>query len=119
MPIKKIHPRITLVTALDSEGKLYASLLQSNSNGDTMELFLTELIKTLDNEDANWRKNTVILWDNAGYHEATQVLLLLEHQRVPVIYLGPYSYNMAPAEMVFAALKVQKLIADGVPLGKK
>ena len=71
MPIKKIHPRITLVTALDSEGKLYASLLQSNSNGDTMELFLTELIKTLDSEDANWRKNTVILWDNAGYHEAT------------------------------------------------
>ena len=43
-----------------------------------MILFLTELIKTLDYEDKNWRKNSVLLWDNAGYHEAGEVLSLLE-----------------------------------------
>ena len=84
-----------------------------------MNLFLTELIKTLDYEDKYWRQNTVIMWDNAGYHESGEVLTLLEQQRAPVLFLGPYSYHMAPAEMVFAALKVQHLNEDGAPLGKK
>ena len=78
LPVKKVNPRITLIVALDSEGKIYASLLQANSNADTMQLFLTELIKTLDQEDKNWRTNTVLMWDNAGYHEAREVLTLLE-----------------------------------------
>ena len=119
LPVKKVSPRITLIVALDSEGKIYASLLQANSDSETMQLFLTELIKTLDLEDKNWRTNTVLMWDNAGYHEAREVLTLLEQQRAPVLYLGPYSYHMAPAEMVFAALKVQLLNKDQAPLGKK
>ena len=104
-----MSPRITLIVALGSEGKIYASLLQANSDADTMRLFLTELIRTLDYEYKNWRKNTVLMWDNAGYHEAEEVLILLEEQRAPLLYLGPYSYHMAPCEMVFAALKVQQL----------
>ena len=32
-----------------------------------MELFMRQLVLKLDNEDANWRKNTVILHDNAPY----------------------------------------------------
>ena len=78
MPVKKVSPRITLIVALDSEGKIYASLLQANSDTDTMVLFLTELIKTLDYEDRNWRTNSVLVWDNAGYHQAGEVLTLLE-----------------------------------------
>ena len=66
LPAKKVSPRITLILALDSEGKIYASLLQANSDSDTMIIFLTELIKTLDFEDKNWRSNTVLMWDNAG-----------------------------------------------------
>jgi len=59
------------------------------------------------------------MWDGAGYHEATEVLQLMQQQRVPLMFLGPYSYHMAPAEMVFAALKVQRLNPDQAPLGKK
>ena len=36
IPAKKVSPRITLIVALDSEGKIYASLLQANSDTDTM-----------------------------------------------------------------------------------
>ena len=61
LPSKKLSPRITLIVALDTEGKIYCSLLQANSDEDTMRLFLIELIKTLDYEDKNWRKNSVIL----------------------------------------------------------
>ena len=33
--------------------------------------------------------------------------------------LGPYSYLMAPAELLFAALKMQRLNLDEAPLSKK
>ena len=55
LPVKKVAPRITLIVAIDTLGKLYASLLQANSDGDTFELFMSELVKTLDWEDRNWR----------------------------------------------------------------
>jgi len=55
LPVKKVSPRITLIVAIDTLGKLYASLLQANSDGDTFELFMSELVKTLDWEDRNWR----------------------------------------------------------------
>lgn len=48
---RKVSPRITLVVALDSDGNLYASLLQSNSNSETMALFVKELVAHLDYED--------------------------------------------------------------------
>ena len=84
-----------------------------------MQLYFTELIKTLDSEDRNWRSNTIIMMDNASYHDSKDVLELFQKQRVPVMYLGAYSYHMAPAEMVFAALKVQLLNEDQVQLGKR
>ena len=40
LPTKKVSPRITLIVALDSEGKIYATLLQANSDENTMILFL-------------------------------------------------------------------------------
>ena len=76
--MKQVAPRITLVAALDSRGSLYASLLQANSDSDTMQLFFTEYIKTLDAVDRNWRSNSVIMLDNASYHDSKEVLELLE-----------------------------------------
>ena len=108
-----------MIAALDNRGKLYASLLQANSDSDTMQLFFTDLILTLDAEDRNWRANTVLMMDNASYHDSKDVLELFKKQRVPVMYLGAYSYHMAPTEMVFAALKVQLLNEDQVQLGKR
>ena len=84
-----------------------------------MTLFMSEMIKTLDAEDRHWRTNSVIVWDNAGYHGASPVLELLKEQRAPILFLGPYSYHTAPAEMLFAALKVQPLNTDQAPVGKK
>ena len=76
--MKQVAPRITLVAALDSSGSLHASLLQANSDSDTMQLFFTEYIKTLDAEDRNWRSNSLIMLDNASYHDSKEVLELLE-----------------------------------------
>ena len=53
--IHPISPRITMMTAIDTYGDTYWSLLQANSNGLTMELVLTNLAQILDKERPGWR----------------------------------------------------------------
>ena len=38
---------------------------------------------------------------------------------MPIIFTGPYSYSAAPAELVFAALKLGDLNPNRLPTGKK
>ena len=64
----QVVPRISMIVGLDTTGAVYLSLLQANNNSNTMELFFKSLVRKLDRERANWRKNTVILLDNAPYH---------------------------------------------------
>jgi transposase len=61
----------------------------------------------------------VIVWDGAGYHTSKEMIKLIEELRVPIMRLGPYSYLMQTAELIFAALKRVKLIEEDQPLGKK
>jgi transposase len=84
-----------------------------------MMLFMKELVAHLEYEDKQWRKSTVIVWDGAGYHTSKEIIKLIEELRVPVMRLGPYSYLMQSAELLFAALKRVKLIEEDQPLGKK
>ena len=73
----------------------------------------------LDAEDKDWRKTTMIVWDGAGYHKAKDTLKIFEELRVPLMFLGPYMYLMAPPELLFASLKSKKLNQGDQPLGKK
>jgi|AACY02.7.fsa_nt_gi hypothetical protein len=43
-----------------------------------MQLFMKELITKLDEEDKDWRKTTMLVWDGAGYHRAKDTLKMLE-----------------------------------------
>ena len=40
-----------MIVGLDSDGKVYLSLVQANSNSAMMELYFTTLIKLLDGKD--------------------------------------------------------------------
>lgn len=73
----------------------------------------------LDEEDKNWRRTSMLVWDGAGYHRAKDTLKMLKEQEVPLMFLGPYQYMMAPPELLFAALKSTKLNQRDQPLGKK
>ena len=84
-----------------------------------MEIYLTELVRMLDSEDKDWRKDTVIIWDNASYHTSPRTKSLLETLKIPLMFLGPYSYDMAPAELLFARLKSSDLDPGEVAVGKK
>ena len=45
---KMITPRISMITGLDTNGSIYLSLLQSNSNSEMIELFFTHFIKMME-----------------------------------------------------------------------
>ena len=79
VPQLQIAPRVSMIIGLDTFGSVYLSLMQSNSNSKIMEIFIVELIKKLDSERADWRKNTVIMFDNAPYHTNPATLRVLEN----------------------------------------
>ena len=65
-----IQPRISMIAALYSDGKVWLSLVQSNSNSRIMSAYLHTLIKKLDAERKDWRSDVVFMLDNAPYHRS-------------------------------------------------
>ena len=107
-----------MITAVDKLGNIYLCLSQSNSNKSMMALFMEQLVLKLDKLNPHWRNSTVIQWDGAAYHRAKGTLEMLERLRVPIMMLGPYSYDAAPAELFFAAFKADDVNPNHIPLGK-
>ena len=70
-----VNPRISLTLCISSKGRVYYSLSQANNNSQTISLFMRELCSVLDQEDRGWRKNTVVLMDNAPYHTSQETKL--------------------------------------------
>jgi len=108
-----------MVVGLDTLGNAYLSVYQCNSNAAMMRIFFLDLIKVLDRQRPDWRNNTVLLLDGAKYHKEATVLQLMEELRVPVCFLGPYSYLTAIAEAYFAWYKQVDLNPRHLPTGKQ
>ena len=95
----EMRPRITMIMGIDSNGSVYLSLLQSNSNSQVMDIFFRALVKQLDKERPDWRDDTVIMLDNARYHSSKPTKRLFEALSIPVLYTGPHSYAASPCEL--------------------
>ena len=119
MRAKPISYRISLIAALDTEGNIYYSLTQANTDQNVMMVFLIHLVEQLDLARPSWKDDTVLLLDGARYHTGSKVREYLRKLELQVIWSGPYSYSTAPIEMVFAALKFGELNPDGKSTGKK
>lgn len=63
-----VTPRLSMIAALDTDGRVWFSLSHATTDGDMITLFLSQLIKMLDDDMPGWEEDTVILWDNAPYH---------------------------------------------------
>lgn len=114
-----IAPRVSMISALDTNGEVYFSLLQVNTNTKAMSIFLVQLVKLLNKKDKNWRKRYVVLQDNAQYHKSGEMLKLLEKLDIPVLYTGPHSYSAVPIKLWFAAFKSVDINPRHIPMGKK
>ena len=84
-----------------------------------MSVFFVQLVKKLDEENKQRRKDTVILLDNARYHRSKEILTLLKELHIPVLFTGPHSYAAVPIELWFAAFKADDINPRHVPTGKK
>ena len=118
VPKLQLSPRISMITGIDTNGQVYLSLLQSNSNTRIMAIFFHKLVAVLDKERADWRENTVVLLDNAPYHAAPATLKVFQALRIPVLFTGLHSYNSAPCELFFAAFKREDINPRKVKTGK-
>ena len=65
---KMVTPRLSFIAALDTEGRVYYSLLHANTDSDIMIMFLSYLFAMLDAETPGWRTDSVVLLDGAKYH---------------------------------------------------
>ena len=77
-----------MIAAIDTEGELYLSLTQFNTDSDVMLMFLSRLAELLTKERGNWRQDTYWLLDNASYHRSREVRRHLLNLGVKVILSG-------------------------------
>ena len=83
-----------------------------------MSIFMKELALQLDRTRKGWRKNTVVLLDNAPYHASKETLAVLKNLKVPTMFLAPYSFDVAPCELYFARFKSKDINPEGLSTGK-
>ena len=95
---KSLAHRVNMIAALDTDGRLYLSLTQFNTDSDVMLMFLSRLAHLLSQEKSDWRKDTYWLLDNAPYHRSKEVRKHLLALGVKVILSGQYAYEAAPVE---------------------
>ena len=115
----EISPRIAMLTALDTEGRVYFCLCHANTNTQIMLIFLSRLCRLLDGESWGWRDNTVFLFDGASYHTSPETRKVMGYLDIKVVFSAPYCYDTAPCELLFAHLKNTDLNSQRMPTGKR
>ena len=61
----------------------------------------------------------MFLFDGAKYHTSDEMKEYFRKMGINVIYTGPYSFDAAPIEHLFAALKNGDINPDRLPTGKR
>ena len=51
----------------------------------------------------------MVLIDNAPYHRSKETMEFIARAKVPLMFLGPYQFAMAPVEKLFAFIKARDL----------
>jgi len=52
---KQINPRLSLILALHTDGRLWCALTQATTDSDVLTTFLRHLLRQLDREDPGWQ----------------------------------------------------------------
>ena len=115
---KPLGHRVNMIAAIDTEGELYLSLTQFNTDSDVMLMFLSRLAELLTKERGDWRQDTYWLLDNAPYHRSREVRQHLLKLGVKVILSGQYAYDAAPVERFFAYYKRELQNPERLKTGK-
>ena len=98
---RTVTTRLSLIAALDTDGRVYFALTQANTDQNVMLAFLRHLMAKLDEEHPGWTEEWVILLDGARYHTGEEIREYLRKMQLQVIWSAPYSYTTAPIELLF------------------
>ena len=107
-----------MITAIDTEGEVYWSLLQTNTNDETFGMYLKFLTAKLDEDRPNWRHDSILQIDGARYHKSAATMNLLDELQVPYIISAPYSYDCSCIELWFSRLKYSDINVEKKPVTK-
>ena len=114
-----VSPRLSLLAAIDTDGRVFMALSTSNTTSEVVCLFVSQLVELLEEEVPTFRANTVLQFDGATYHRSAETRNYLANVGVKTIISGPYGYEIAPIEMFFARMKSTNLNPEGRRTGKK
>ena len=76
-------------------------------------------MNSLELEDPNFREKTVLQFDGATYHRSAETRNSLSNTGVKTMISGPYGYEIAAVEMLFAGIKSTNLNPEMIMTGKK
>ena len=106
MPERALSHRVNMIVAVSTEGHVWLSLTQCNTDENVMQMFLSRLAQVFTSQfGVAWREQIVILMDGASYHRSAETRACINHLRMQVALSAPYSYAAAPAELWFAHFK--------------
>ena len=114
-----MEPGISLILALDNYGESFVALTQVNTNHKMIFFFMRDLVRQLNELPRNWRKNTLIFWDGAAYHQKPVTMQMLEQLQVPIMISSQHSYDAAPCELWLALLKSVNINPRRLKTGKR
>ena len=95
------------------------ALTTINTTSEVVCLFVKQLVDALEHEDPSFREKTVLQFDGATYHRSAETRNFLANMGVRAMVSGPYGYDIAPVEMLFASIKSTNLNPDLIKTGKK
>ena len=120
MPDRPMGHRVNMITAISSEGHVWLSLTQCNTDENVMQMFLSHLAQAFTKQlGSSWRDTTTLVMDGASYHRSNETRKCISHLRMSVVLSAPYSYASAPVELWFAHLKKGSFNPENIRTGKR
>ena len=75
--------RVNMIVAVSSEGHVWISLTQCNTDENVMMMFLTRLCQAFTRQFSNtWRNEIILLMDGASYHRSAETRACISHLRM-------------------------------------
>ena len=90
---KDISPRINVFAAIDTEGRSYLSITQCINNHEVFCLYISKLLKKLQEERPNFRENTIFQLDGASIHTCEKTRSYLTNLGLKVFFTAPYGVS--------------------------
>ena len=100
---------MSIIGGVSNKGDFYYTLNLGINNSEKLWYFLLKLSRCLNRSDNNWRLKTIIMLDNAPYHRSRYMMENYGRLKLPIMFLGPYHFNMAPIELMFSYIKQHDL----------